>query len=41
MAFVKLRCAIPPRFFTDQLSLRLDSDHRAGLLGHAGWPLTL
>ena len=21
MAFVKLRCAIPPRFFTDQLSL--------------------
>jgi hypothetical protein len=21
MAFVKLRCAIPPRYFTDQLSL--------------------
>jgi Putative lumazine-binding len=21
MAYVKLRCAIPPRFFTDQLSL--------------------
>jgi hypothetical protein len=21
MAFVKLKCAIPPRFFTDQLSL--------------------